>query len=446
MRRLRCIAILVALFASVSFATAQDTDTTYVVTLDYFGGKIFWRLSLHDSAGKLTGNLDGDILRGSRSGNHVIFHAYDNHGGTEDFDGTLVDTRLTGTILWLQDGSPSASATRHSITADPVPTRARDAKPAIVEFTPTKFFRQFSSETPPVLHLWPGDTLHTTTVDAGGFDSAGIHRSQGGNPQTGPFYIETAMPGDTLVVHIKRLKLNRDYAMSDDSIVSRASNPELAVKMKDAGKDVRWHLDIAKGIATSDSPGSHLKNYSVPLKPMLGCIAAAPAPGPAIPTGDSGEWGGNMDFNEVIEGNTVYLPVAVPGALLFLGDGHAAMGDGELNGNALETSMEVELSVDVIRGHRPPGPRVESPDSMMTMGLAGSLDDAIKGATGNMADWLQATYGLSPSEIAQVIGTSAEFRISEVADRNAGIVLKLLKDRLANIQSAPASAVLGPTK
>jgi hypothetical protein len=198
MRRFRCIAILVALFASVSFATAQDTDTTYVVTLDYFGGKIFWRLSLHDSAGKLTGNLDGDVLRGSRSGNHVTFHAYDNHGGTEDFDGTLEDTRLTGTILWLQDGSPSASATRHSVTADPVPTRARDAKPAIVEFTPTKFFRQFSSEIPPVLHLWPGDTLHTTTVDAGGFDSAGIHRSQGAIRRPVPSTLRLRCPATLL--------------------------------------------------------------------------------------------------------------------------------------------------------------------------------------------------------------------------------------------------------
>jgi amidase len=438
--RLRFIAVLLAFASFVTFAAAQGTVTTYAVTLDYLGSKLFWRLTLHDSDGKLTGDLDGDILNGTRSSDHITFHAYSKHGGTEDLDGTFVGGRLTGTILWLRDGAPSASATRHGFTADPLPTRAADAKPAYLEFTPTTFYRQFSSDIPPVLHLWPGDTLHTTTVDAGGFDSAGIRHSQGGNPQTGPFFIETAMPGDTLVVRIKRLNLNRDYAMSDDALVQRASSPGLAVKMKDGGNDVRWHLDFAKGVATSELPGAHLKSYSVPLKPMLGCIATAPSPGPAIPTGDSGDWGGNMDFNEVIEGNTVYLPVAVPGALLFVGDGHAAMGDGELNGNALETSMEVELSVDLVRGHRPPAPRVESPGEIMAMGLEGSLDDAIKSATANMADWLQSSYHLTPSEVAQVLGASAEFRISEIADRNAGVVLKLRKDSLGNIQSVPADS------
>lgn len=436
--RLYLATALLVLLSLAASAAAQSTVTTYVVTLDYFGGKLFWRLTLRDTAGTLTGDLDGDVVNGKRSGNHISFHAYDKNGGTEDLDGTVADGRITGTIMWLQDGNPPANATRHNFTADFSPTRAADAKPAYVEFTPTKFHRQFSSEITPVLHLWPGDTLHTTTVDAGGFDFAGVRHSQGGNPETGPFFIETAMPGDTLVIHIKRLKLNRDYAMSDDGLVNRASSTELAVKMKDGGKDVRWRLDLTKGVATTELPGDHLKSYTVPLRPMLGCVAVAPGPGPAFPTGDSGDWGGNMDFNEIVEGNIVYLPIAVPGALLFIGDAHAAMGDGELSGNALETSMDVEISVDVVPGRRPPGPRVESPSEIMAMGLAGSLDDAIKSATGNMADWLEFSYHLTPSEIAQVLGASAEFRISEVADRNAGIVLKLRKDRLQEIQSAPA--------
>jgi len=120
--------------------------------------------------------------------------------------------------------------------------------------------------------------------------------------------------------------------------------------------------------------------------------------------------------------------VSTPGALLYVGDGHAAQGDGELNGNALETSMEVEFTVDVIPGRRAPGPRVESATHIMAVGLDGSIGDAFRDATANMAAWLEQKYGLTPSEVAEVLGTSAEYKVSEVADRNAGVVLKINKE------------------
>jgi len=140
-----------------------------------------------------------------------------------------------------------------------------------------------------------------------------------------------------------------------------------------------------------------------------------------------------MDFNEIVEGATVYLPVSMPGALLYLGDGHAAQGDGELTGDALETSMDVEFTVEVIAGKGVRGPRVESTTHLMAMGLAGSLDDAFREATANMAQWLGDAYKLTPSEIAQVLGSAAEYKVSEVADRNAGIVLKIRKETLAGL-------------
>ena len=135
-----------------------------------------------------------------------------------------------------------------------------------------------------------------------------------------------------------RLKLNRDYAVSGDGLVPRGLTPEQAVAFKDAGGGVRWHLDLAKGLATSEKPGEHLGRFAVPVKPMLGCVGTAPGVGQASApnTGDSGRFGGNMDFNEVVEGTTVYLPVNNPGALLYFGDGHAVQGDGELTGDALE--------------------------------------------------------------------------------------------------------------
>ena len=239
------------------------------------------------------------------------------------------------------------------------------------------------------------------------------------------------------MVRFTKVRLNRDWAVSDDAVVDRGMDSDLAVKMKDTGKTVRWHLDIQGGGAAPEKPAEHLTRYSVPLKPMLGCVATAPGPSQAPPpTGDSGRYGGNMDFNEIVEDATLYLPVNVPGALLYLGDGHAAQGDGELNGNALETSMEVEFSVDVLPGKHISTPRVESATHIMAVGLAGSIDDAFRTATGGMAQWLTDEYKLTPSEVAQVLGTSAEYKVNEAADRNAGVVLKINKERLQGLTPA----------
>jgi acetamidase/formamidase len=201
--------------------------------------------------------------------------------------------------------------------------------------------------------------------------------------------------------------------------------------MKDGFKNVRWRLDRQRGVAMLEKPTEHLANFTVPVRPMLGCIAVAPGFGAAAPaTGDSGRYGGNMDFNEIVEGATVYLPIAQPGALLYIGDGHAAQGDGELNGNALETSMDVEFTVDVISSKLLNTPRVESPTHIMTVGLGGMLEDALRAATASLGQWLEQDYKLTPSEIAMVLGSSVEYSINEVADRNAGVVAKLRKDRL----------------
>jgi acetamidase/formamidase len=327
------------------------------------------------------------------------------------------------------DASDPKQKSENGMTAMRAPEQPK-GPPKRHEFTPTRFFLQFSASNPPVLKIAPGDTVHTTTVDAGGSDERGAKRVLGGNPETGPFYIETAWPGDTLVVHFNQIRLNRDYAISDDAIVERALDPDMSVKMKDGGKSVRWHLDLERGIATSERPGDHLKVFSVPVRPMLGCVAAPGFASAPPPTGDSGRYGGNIDFNEIVEGVRVYLPVNQPGALLYVGDGHAVQGEGELNGNALETSMDVEFTVDVLHDKRIRTPRVESDSQIMTVGLGGSLEDALQAAVSGMAQWLEQDYGLAPSEIAQVLGTSAQLNISEVADRNAGVVTKLSKARL----------------
>jgi amidase len=408
----------------------------WVVTSDFYGTTVTFSLELKEDGEKLTGNFDGDKLEGTIQGSSIHFLAKDEQNGTEECTAKVQGDTLSGALVFADADDPEPPIT-HQFTAKIVPQR-KSGPPQRHEFTPTAFYRQFSAAYKPVLTVSPGDTIHTTTVDAGGKDEKGVTRVLGGNPETGPFYIETAAPGDTLVVHLTRLRLNRDFAESDDYVVGRALDTGLAVKMKDMGKTIRWHLDTQHGVATPEKPAEHLKQYTVPLRPMLGCVAVAPGSAQAAPgTGDSGRWGGNMDFNEIVEGATIYLPVSVPGALLYVGDAHAAQGDGELNGNALETSMDVEFTVDVFPGRSVRGPRVESATHIMAMGLSGSLDDAMKEATANMAQWLTDEYKLTPSEVAQVLGTSAEFQVSEVADRNAGMVLKINKDRLRNL--APAA-------
>lgn len=407
----------------------------WVVTADFYGTPISFALELNQQGDKFTGNFAGDKLEGSLSGNSIHFLAKDEQGGTEECKATVQDETISGILVFTEAGDPAHPET-HQFTAKLVPHR-RVGAPQRFEFAPTTFYRQFSALNKPVLTISPGDSIHTTTVDAGGTDEKSVTRVLGGNPETGPFYIETATPGDTLVVHLVRVRLNRDWAISDDAIVDRGLDSDLAVKMKDGGKTVRWHLDTQHNVATPEKPAEHLTRYSVPLRPMLGCVAVAPNSAQAAPgTGDSGRWGGNMDFNEIVEGATVYLPVNVPGALLYVGDGHAAQGDGELNGNALETSMDVEFTVDVIPGKSIMGPRVESATHIMAMGLGGSLDDAFRTATASMAQWLTVEYKLAPSEVAQVLGTSAEYKVSEVADRNAGVVLKINKDRLQPLTTA----------
>ena len=293
------------------------------------------------------------------------------------------------------------------------------------------FHNAFAATTVPVLRVSSGDSIHLTTIDAAGTNEKGLRRAAAGNPQTGPFYIEGAEPGDTVAVHINRLRLNRDWAISTDTLSSLAVTPALAARMDGRGQLVRWRLDLKRGIAMREDASASLARYAVPLAPMLGCIGLAPAnANPPPHTGESGVWGGNLDFNEIVEGTTVFLPVSVPGGLLYVGDAHAAQGDGELSNNGLETSMDVTLRVERLRRYAISAPRVESSTHLMALGLGESLDDALRKATTNMVEWLMARHGLTLPEVSQVLGTSAEFTVSVIVGQTAGIVIKVHKDGL----------------
>ena len=421
------VALLISLCLAPAVTLGQSQVAgDWVLTEDIYGNPLHQRLTLTVDGSTVSGAIGRRSISGTVNGTAIAF-TLKGDDSADDFTGTITGDRLAGTLVRSQKREQTMKTSWTALRmAGP-----RAGPPQRHEFTPTTFYRQFSASNPPVLHVWPGDTIHTTTVDAGGTDEKSVTRVLGGNPQTGPFYVETAMPGDLLVVRLNRLRLNRDWAISDDGIVGRALDSDFAVKMKDGFKDVRWRLDRQRGVAMLETPTEHLKNFTVPLRPMLGCVAVAPGFGSAPPpTGDSGRFGGNMDFNEIVEGATVYLPVAQPGALLYVGDGHAAQGDGELNGNALETSMDVELTVDVVRGASAMTPRVENATHIMAIGLGGTLEDAVRAATAGLGQWLEQDYQLTPAEIAMVLGSAVEYAIGEVADRNAGVVAKIRKDRL----------------
>jgi acetamidase/formamidase len=309
------------------------------------------------------------------------------------------------------------------------------AAPQTRTFEPTQFHRYFSGTIPPALHINPGDTVRTTTVDAGGRDAKGVRRSNGGNPETGPFYVETALPGDTLVVKFNRIRLNRDSAGSGDRIVPDALGPGYLHDAKyDDNFNSEWKLDREAGFATLAKPSEHLKDFRVKLQPMLGCVAVAPGDKESVRSGWLGSYGGNMDYNGLREGTTVYLPVNQEGALLFVGDGHAAQGDGELTGDALETSMDVEFTVNLISGQRMGGPRAENDEFLMAMGIANSLPDALRQATTQLARWLEHDYQLTANETAIVLGTSIRYDIAEVVDPQVNIVAKVSKQALAQLK------------
>jgi len=311
----------------------------------------------------------------------------------------------------------------------------RPARPALHEFTPKQFHTLFSNDAPPALRIFPGDSVHTETVDNRGYDGKNAFRSAHGNPLTGPFYVEGAMPGDTLVVHFTRVRLNRDYAMQASSIAGNALTPDyLQNQAKSDNTPTEWRLDAATNTGTLAKTGDHLRDYKVPLLPMLGCVGVAPPRQQALVSQNLGPWGGNMDSQMIHEGATVYLPVFNPGAMLYIGDTHAQQGDGELPGQAMETSMDVDFRVEVIEDKSLGQTWVETADEVGVMGVGGSLDESLRVATSGLALWLTDRYHLSPSEIAAVLGTAMRYQIAEVVDPQINIVAVIRKDMLAKIR------------
>jgi acetamidase/formamidase len=417
--------ITITLVVFVYVAAAQNASSpsgAWLSSFSIFEQTVYQRLQLEVVGSKLTGKLENDNLEGTFENGRVEGTVTRGQLLPIRFTGTFTGDRITGSLRVGENDPRTWEAVRQP------PPRA----PQTHTFEPSTFHNAFADSIPPVLHLAPGDTVKTWSVDAGGTDPKGVRRNQGGNPLTGPFYIDGAFPGDTLVVHFNRIRLNRDSAISSPLIVNGALAPGYVEQRKPVpGYNSDWKLDLAGGYAMLAKPTETMKDYKVPLAPMLGCVGVAPGGNQSFRSGYLGGFGGNMDYNQLREGVTVYLQVNVPGALLYMGDGHATQGAGELTGNALETSMDIEFTVDVQRGGALGFPRMENADYLMASGIAGSLDDAFRQATTNLTRCLETKYKLNAAEVSSVLGTAMVYDIAEVVDPQVHVVAKVPKSVLA---------------
>ncbi|MDX2048437.1 MAG: acetamidase/formamidase family protein [Chitinophagaceae bacterium] len=309
-----------------------------------------------------------------------------------------------------------------------------------IYFKPTTYYSVFSSELKPVLNISPGDTIYTESIDAEGIDKHGkkVTDRNGGNPLTGPFYINGAEEGDILVITLIDVSLNRPSASSFESFVPRSLPEDIVNQFKDQYKPFDWDLDLKKMTGSPKLKQGHLKNFYINLHPFLGDVGIAPKDS-AITTDDAGPYAGNLDFNRLTTGSKLYVPVFHKGALLLLGDGHAAQGDGEINLAALETSMNFAFTVQLIKNPKikPDFPRLEDATYIMAVGLHPSLDSALKIATKGLLDWVQQDYQLSLEEATQVIGSSIEYRIPEIADPKVEVVAMIKKAILKRLAKTP---------
>lgn len=421
---------LLCLVAAIRAQTPSPSPAgKWVSNLKFFEDNDYDRLELTLSGNKLTGKLGSDAFDGTFENGRIEATVKANPQETIQLHGRLEGDRIEGTASIVESKLDLKWEARREA---PITTA-----PQTHTFDPTEFQHYFSGAIEPALHIYPGDTVKTWSVDAGGTDPKGVRRTSGGNPLTGPFYIEGAVPGDTLAIHFNRIRLNRDSAISSPLIVNGALTPGYVEQRKKVeGYNSDWKIDREAGLASLQKPTETMKDYRVPLAPMLGCVGVAPPGGNQYRSGYLGNYGGNMDYNQLREGTTVYLPVFVLGALLFVGDGHALQGAGELTGNALETSMDIEFTVSLELGVSPPGPRMENANYLMASGIAGSLDDAFRSATTNLVRWLERKYGLNAAEVSSVLGTSMVYDVAEVVDPAHHVVAKVPKSVLAGLKPA----------
>jgi acetamidase/formamidase len=289
---------------------------------------------------------------------------------------------------------------------------------------------------PAVVHLSSGDYLETNTLDAfgGGLQKPGdtLSGMKGRDPLTGPFYIEGAEAGDTLDVEIVSIEAAGDQGVGVAAPGLGALSPSVYTPLLDAALPERiWFYPInrARGTATFTA---HDSKYSVkiPLHFFLGCVGVAPAGGEVRGSVVSAEFGGKMDAPEASVGVTIHFPVNAPGALLYMGCGQAASGDGEIAGTGIEVPLSVTLRVKVIKGKSIKWPRFEDEHHLVTVGSYRPVDDASRIAFHEMIQWIHDDYHLSEMDAYELLSKVARVRLTEMVNPNYVVVVHVSKKYL----------------
>jgi amidase len=229
------------------------------------------------------------------------------------------------------------------------------------------------------------------------------------DPLTGPIHVAGAELGDALAVHIERIELIGDPVIGPIRGISALEWGPLPVDV----------LSVRDGHVL-------LAGLSLPLRPMVGCIAVAPR-AETTPSTSVGDHGGNLDTKHIAPGATVLLPVFEPGAGLVLGDCHAMQGDGEMTGAPPETDAEVKIRVEVLKGLELERPRVLSPDRFMTLASAGTLERASALAVADMVEALVGETRLSANEAYVLLTLCGDLEISQIV--NSWVTVRVAVDR-----------------
>ncbi len=258
------------------------------------------------------------------------------------------------------------------------------------------------------------------------------------NPQTGPFFVEGAEPGDTLAIHIADLSPARDWAASSTiPFFGALTGTDRTALLHEPLPEQTWiyQLDRERGTVHFEAQRSQL-SLELPIAPMLGTVGVAP-PGREVRSSLVPDtFGGNMDTPEMRTGTTCYLGVNVEGALFSVGDGHYRQGEGESCGTAVEGAMDVTLVVELIKGGAPAWPRLEHNDAYAVVGSARPLEDAWRASQVGMVTWLGELCGLDPLDAYQLLTQISRSPLANVCDTNYSAVTKVDKALLGADRAA----------
>jgi acetamidase/formamidase len=310
-----------------------------------------------------------------------------------------------------------------------------DADPASLTFT-------FGGAAP-VASIRPGTVLSTWTRDcfAGRIRSTSDRVSELCdpryiNPQTGPFYVEGAEPGDTLAVHFVSIEPRESFGVSTTvPFFGALTGTGMTALLHEALEERTWlyGIDREARLVRYEALDSHYE-VDLPLDPMHGTVGVAPGLGEVRSSLAPGDWGGNMDTPEMRAATTCYLGVNVEGALFSFGDGHARQGEGETCGVAVETAMDTVVIVDLLKGVPCPWPRLENDAYIITTGSARPLEDAFRIAHAELVRWTCAETGLSTLDSYQLVSQAVRSPVANVVDTAYTMTAKLPKTVLPGIE------------